>query len=189
MTLRAQRLHCAPMKRFLTLLVLGLMLAGCAGEAPAPPLTPMPSAPQDPSDAQLRAAISDILRERGAPLNTDYQIARYDLNTDHLREGIVLISAPYGYWCDTNGCPLWVFEAQDNSFKFVNAVAPVRAPVYAAHLKNAGWHVLLTRVSGRAARAKDAALFYNGSTYETDPSRAHDYPISSETIAATLFIR
>ena len=132
----------------------------------------MPTAKvEDPDDAALKDALYKFLSTSEAPVASTYKYVRYDLNGDRRRDAIVLFKTPYGYWCGINGCTMLVFKAHDKHFTLVNAIQPVREPVYIGMMKTKGWNDILVRVSGRAAKAKDVVIRYNGSGYDSDPSK------------------
>jgi hypothetical protein len=72
---------------------------------------------------------------------------------------------PYGYWCDTHGCTMLVMRAGNDKFELVNAIQPVRAPLYVSNTESNGWKDIIVRVTGRWDESKDVAMTYNGAQY------------------------
>lgn len=131
---------------------------------------PPPQAPVDPNDDRMREAVQSFLIHTKAPVSSRYEFQRVDLDADGLRDALVLLKTPYGYWCGMHGCALLVFKAGDDKFTLVNAVQPIREPLYISDRKTNGWKDLIVRVSGRWDRAKNVALKFNGYQYPNDPS-------------------
>lgn len=164
-------------KKLLIACVLPLLITACSSDESGPTLTPLPKvSAKDPSDAVLIDALRKFITQGGAPQATGYQYIRYDLNNDGLRDGLMILKTPYGYWCGTHGCTMLVFKAHEDRFTLVNSVQPVRAPVYISTLQNNGWKDLVVRVSGRSTKAKHVALKFDGSKYPTDPSPLPPFP-------------
>ncbi len=163
------------------LLVLGLtgFLAACAGgesrHAALNPLTPMPAAINEPSDAQLDVAVKSFLKESHAPAASIYSFRRTDLNSDGRRDALIIFKNPYGYWCGIYGCTMLVMEANEDSFKLVNAVQTVREPIYVSDTKTNGWNEIIMHISGRWTETKDVALQYDGEKYPANPSELPPY--------------
>lgn len=172
-------IYSTPMPCIRILLFLALfpvLLAACASDSDRPTLTPMPVSKEDPSDEVLIEALQKFVKDGGAPAATGYQYVRVDLNDDGLRDALMLLKTPYGYWCGTHGCTMLVFKAHSDKFTLVNSVQPVRAPVYISVMKSNGWKNLVVRVSGRWNEAKDVALQFDGRKYPTDPSDLPPFP-------------
>lgn len=172
---------------FLSLL---LILTACAGEPDklAQPLLPVYSGPQDPGDEVMRAAVADFLVASGAPQASDYNFSRYDLDNDGRRDALVLFKSPYGYWCDMHGCTMLVLKASDAGFNLVNAIQPVRGPLYISENTGSnGWKDLVLHVSGRWDKAKDVAMAYNGSQYPSNPASLPAYPKGERTDYTRIF--
>lgn len=123
----------------------------------------------DPSDKILAQSVKKILKEGGAPLASNYQFARYDLDQDGRRDAVVLFQTPHGYWCDMYGCTMLVLKASNYDFDLVNSIQPVRGPLLISQSQSNGWSDLITRVSGRWDDAKDVAMMFNGETYPQNP--------------------
>ena len=156
----------------LMLALLPLGLYGCGTSSDTQPLTPLPHTKvDDPTDEALKEALHKFLSTSEAPVASTYKYVRFDLNGDHRRDALVLFKTPYGYWCGINGCTMLVLKAHDKHFTLVNAIQPVREPVYIGMMKTKGWNDILVRVSGRAAKAKDVTIKFDGNTYHSDPSK------------------
>ena len=68
-----------------------------------------------------------------------------------------------------HGCTMLVLKAGDDRFTLVNAIQPVREPLYISDSESNGWRNLVVRVSGRWDSAKDVAMRYNGQVYPENP--------------------
>lgn len=159
----------------LTITCIGLFLLGGCQSAPkqkitANPLTPAPEKVIDPDDFQLQKSVLSVLREMSAPMHSNYDYRRIDLNEDGRRDAIILFKTPYGYWCGTHGCTMLVMEAHNDHFTLVNSIQPVRPPIYETSNKTNGWKDIVIRVSGRWHKAKNVSAKYNGQQYPLDPS-------------------
>lgn len=182
-------------KRFrllLTALTLSVLpfIAGCASSDESTPksaLTPLPAIPIDPSDKLLKRDLQIFLEQTGAPTASSYDLARFDLNADGRREALVLFKTPYGYWCDMHGCTMLVFKAYDDHFTLVNAIQPLREPLYIDALETKGWKNMGVRVSGRWNDAKDVVLQFDGRTYPSNPADLPPYPRDMHTASTRLF--
>lgn len=161
---------------FIMLLMLPLFLGACASEPQTQTLTPMPRSTQDPPDERLIDALKEFITQGHAPPATGYQYVRYDLNGDGLRDALMLLKTPFGYWCGTHGCTMLVFQAHPGKFTLVNAIQPVQAPVYISTMKSNGWKDLVVRVSGRWTKAKDVAMLFDGQKYPSNPSDLPPFP-------------
>lgn len=129
----------------------------------------------DPQDKALEEAVASFLGGTEAPVASTYEFTRIDLDSDGRRDGLVMLKTPYGYWCGIHGCAMLVFKAQDQSFEFVNAIQPIRAPLYISNTETNGWKNLVARVSGRWDKAKDVLLQYDGQQYADNPSHLPEY--------------
>jgi len=162
---------------FLILLVLAL--PACSGSKRNiyidNPLTPFPEAASDPSNEILIAAIKDFLADSGAPISSRYEFSRVDLDGDNRRDALILFKNPYGYWCDMHGCTMLVMKAQDDHFELVNAIQPIRTPLYVSEIETNGWKDLIIRVSGRWDQSRDVAMQYDGRKYPSNPSALPPY--------------
>ncbi len=153
-----------------------LALAGCASTVPEnDPLTPFPEAALDPDDEVLASAVQEFLLTTEAPNASHYEYSRTDLDNDGRRDALVLLNNPYGYWCGQHGCTMLVLRAHNNSFELVNAVQPIRTPLYISDSQTNGWKDLIVRVSGRQSEAKDVAMQYNGERYPLSPDGLPPY--------------
>ena len=164
------------LRTLISLALLPLLLSACSSSPEQTPLTPMPVSSSDPGDEVLIEALQKFIKNGGAPAATGYQYVRVDLNDDGLRDALMLLNRPYGYWCGTHGCTMLVFKAHSDKFTLVNAIQPVRAPVHISVMKSNGWKNLVMRVSGRWDKAKDVALLFDGKKYPSDPSKLPPFP-------------
>jgi len=76
---------------------------------------------------------------------------------------------PYGYWCNTLGCKIFIAKATNNGFNIVQSIAPVREPIYLANTTTNGWKDIILKISGREEQPKTVKLKFNGKTYPTTP--------------------
>lgn len=151
------------------------LASGCASDTKYSdePLTPMPqaSAFNDPDNAQFMRAVTEYIKTKDAPGNTQYEFTRLDLNNDGRREGLILMKSPHQYWCTLNGCNMVVFKANNNGFTLVSEISPVRGPLTVSNKKTNGWNDIVVRVSGRMnANTKDVALQFDGTGYPPQPA-------------------
>lgn len=155
------------------LLAPALLLPGCASnqgdELAEAHLVPGPPPVIDPSDMVLKQSVLEIMKETGGPLNSNYTFQRTDLNNDGRRDAIVLFRTPYGFWCGTHGCTMFVMQAHNESFSLVSAIQTVRPPVHVSEVETNGWKNLILRVSGRSIKAKDVAMKFDGTGYPQYP--------------------
>lgn len=151
------------------------------------PLTPGPPPVIDPSDIVLRESVLGIMKDTGGPLNSNYTYQRVDLDSDGRRDAIVLFKTPYGFWCGTHGCTMFVMKAHNDSFSMVSAIQTVRPPIHVSEMETNGWKNLILRVSGRSTKAKDVAMKFDGRTYPqypdvVDPIAPVEYAMRTEII-------
>jgi len=161
------------------ILILPALLGGCSSSETIQkiePLTPLTFDNSEPDDAALADAIALYLAQGSQPRASGYDYARIDLNGDRKRDALVMLKVPYGYWCGIHGCTMLVFTADGNKFTLINAVQPVRGPVYVSTLKSNGWKNLVIRVSGRSSKAKDVAMMFDGRRYPITPSNLPPFP-------------
>ena len=158
---------------YITFAVLSLLITGACQSAPKQdhatkaPLTPLPEL-VDPNDFQLQQSVLATLKTMGAPMHSNYDYRRIDLNDDGRRDALVMVDSPYGYWCQQNGCTLLIMEAHNDEFTVVNKVSPLRPPLYKTGMKKNGWETLANRVSGRWSVAKNVLIEYDGQSYPED---------------------
>ncbi len=147
-----------------------LTLAGCASTQEEPELLlPFPQASADPGNEVLTSAIKEFLAETDAPNSSHYEFSRMDLDNDGRRDALILFNNPYGYWCGQHGCTMLVMRAHNDSFQLVNAVQPIRTPLYISDNNTNGWKDLIVRVSGRQQDSKDVAMRFDGRKYPSSP--------------------
>jgi putative lipoprotein len=163
-----------PLSRFILAGLALLALSACASPereiaVDNNPLTPMPEF-NDPDDKILAGSVQDFLKETGAPLYSEYEFTRADLDTDGRRDALVLFKNPYGFWCGGHGCTMLVLKANNDSFTLVNSVQPIRTPLEISNQKQHGWKTMIARVSGRTEAPRDVALMFDGQAYPQDPS-------------------
>jgi hypothetical protein len=151
-----------------------IILSACASkpEKAAEVLTPMPDvyAVRDPSDDVLMSAVSDYLKEKSAPAQSQYEFTRVDLDGDGRREGLVLMNSPHEYWCGSDGCDMIVLKARNDGFTLASEIMPVRGPLRVSNAVTNGWRDLIVRVSGRFdIQTKDVALQFGQAGYPSQP--------------------
>jgi hypothetical protein len=162
-----------------------LLLAACAGGTDHAGLTPTGS--QDPDDAAMRESVTAFLQQTGAPVSSMYDFQRIDLDHDGRRDALVLFKNPYGYWCDQNGCTMLVMHAGEESFELVNAIQPVRGPLYVSSAATNGWRDIILHVGGRWSATRDVAMTYNGAQYPRNPDVMPPYLLASSANAQRVF--
>lgn len=138
-------------------------------------LTPPPVESADPDDSVMREAVTAFLAETDAPVSSMYEYRRVDLDGDKRRDALVLFKNPYGFWCDLHGCTMLVLKAGDDKFTLVNAIQPVRAPLYISEAGTNGWKSLIVRVTGRWDESKDVAMMFDGNQYPDNPAALPAY--------------
>ncbi|MBX2833617.1 MAG: hypothetical protein KTR28_01460 [Micavibrio sp.] len=145
---------------------------------------------KDPTDQQLKQALNSFLENTEAPISSQYQFSRIDLDGDGRRDGLVLFKNPYGYWCGMHGCTMLVLKAHNDGFTLVNSIQPIREPLYVAtNEETNGWKDMFVRVSGRWDDAKDVKIAFNGSQYPDNPAHLPNDPTFSFSEAVPLFQR
>ncbi len=154
--------------RFFYVCIIAGMLAGC-GLFHEGGRVPLSEALIDPEDRVLKQSVAEILKKTGAPVSSSYSFYRLDLEGDGRRDALVLFELPYGHWCDINGCTVLVMKAHNTGFTVVNAIHPVREPLYISAHKTQGWSDIIVRVSGRWDRAKNVVLSFDGDRYPENP--------------------
>ncbi len=167
-----------------TLLLAACGHGGCCGSEAS--LTPAP-AHTDPDDSVMRGSVTAFLQETGAPVSSMYEFKRIDLDRDGRRDALVLFKNPYGYWCDTHGCTMLVMRAGNDKFELVNAIQPVRAPLYVSNTESNGWKDIIVRVTGRWDESKDVAMTYNGTQYADNPATMPAYMHVAANTAQRVF--
>ncbi len=178
------------LKSIALMLILPLALTACSSTsddsaALYSPLTPLPGATVDPSDEEMRLAVQKFLNGSEAPANSTYDFTRIDLDADGRRDALVLFKNPYGFWCGMHGCTMLVLKAHDKNFELVNAIQPVREPLYVSRDKTNGWKDLIVRVSGRWSESKDVAMRFDGHEYPQNPGK--EAPVSDYVQEARVF--
>lgn len=173
------------------LLVPALFVSGCTANQDMAeiqaPLLPGPPPVIDPSDIVLKNSLLGIMKETGGPLNSNYTYQRVDLDSDGRRDAIVLFRTPYGFWCGTHGCTMFVMKAHNEHFSMVSAIQTVRPPVHVSEMETNGWKNIILRVSGRSTKAKDVAMKFDGKSYPQypdvmDPIAPTEYAMRTEII-------
>ena len=173
-------------RRFILSVILPLLLlSGCAGEEREDPRLSLtvPSVPTDPDDAALDHAMRAKFSEAGMPQSSRFQYVRVDLDGDGRRDALVLMTAPFGTWCDLYGCTLYVMKASNDDFSFISEIRPVRTPLRVGDTRTHGWRDLIARIDGRWSRSHDVALRFDGAGY---PAAPEDEPPLPEYVVAEV---
>lgn len=160
------------MRRILTLVLLSpslIFILGLAACGPARNIY-IEETTHDPDDSVMIDSVVAFLKVTGAPVSSSYEYTRVDLNADKRRDALVMLKNPYGHWCDFNGCTMLVLRANDDSFSVVNAIRPVRGPLYVSPVRTNGWTDIVMRVDGRQTKTKDVSIKFDGAKYPADPS-------------------
>ena len=157
---------------FLLLCAVLLLVTGCSSDnVPAVSASP----PQDLPDSVMRESVMAFLNDTGAPVSSLYEYSRIDLDNDGRRDAFILFKNPYGYWCGQNGCTMLVMHAEKNRFELVNAIQPVRGPLYVSDSTSHGWKTLVIPITGRWSESKDVAMMYDGTRYPGSPDAMPPY--------------
>lgn len=153
------------------------VLSGCGtDEQIRASMTPEPQEISDPSDSVLKDTISQRLKGQNAPLQSQYDFARIDLNGDGRRDALVLYRLPHTYWCGWSGCQLSIFRAEENGFTFVNDIPGIRGPLVISSQTSEGWRDIITELSGTPLYNRRVTLAFSGSTYPSTPMNAPSAP-------------
>ncbi|MFK7839045.1 MAG: hypothetical protein AB8B83_01840 [Bdellovibrionales bacterium] len=163
---------------FTCCLAITTLLIGCTPSTTTNNRVETPTTFKDPTNEQLHEAILNFMKTTGAPVSSTYNFVRFDLDGDKRREAIIMVKAPYGYWCGQHGCVLMVMKAHNNGFTFVNAVQPVREPIFISRAKTNGWNNVVVRISGRWSETKNVLLRFDGKQYPDNPETLSPYPIN-----------
>lgn len=174
------------MKYLLFLIV--ILLSACSSQNTGYSLTPMPDF-KEPDDAALHLAMQYYITAENAPLNSLYDIARVDLDRDGRREGLVLMKTPHTYWCDWGGCPMLIFQARGNRFKFISRTENVRGPIFVSQDKTSAWRKIITRTSGTNTSDRNVVLNFNGLTYPKNTLSAPTYGAQPHSQIMDKFFR
>ncbi|MPW30304.1 hypothetical protein F9L16_15055 [Agarivorans sp. B2Z047] len=148
------------------------------------PATLMASSDYDP---EVEAALKQYFKLHRTELNgTKYQWWKFDLNGDGKDEIITYVD-----WCGSGGCSLLIFEAKDNSHRFLSKTTLVHSPFFLATSSNARWQDLLLEVSGGGATPGLRLLRFDGLSYPLNPSMQPEAPqpapVSGITFHAEAF--
>jgi hypothetical protein len=174
---------------FFLLMTLSIgLLAGCAANGGHDyALTPVPEDPADPTDAQMRQAVMAFLKDSGAPVASEYEFKRVDMDGDRRRDALVLFRSPYGYWCGKDGCTMLVLHARQDDFTLVSSIVPVREPLYVSAKETNGWRDIIVHVSGRWTQTKDVAMQFDGRAYPPHPDHLPAYMQYASNEAMRIF--
>lgn len=151
-----------------------LTLGGCGGtdqQSSPPSLLPISAIARHNNldDGYVKSAMAEYIEFSEAPRFSRYDFTRVDLNDDGLMDALVHMKAPYGHWCNPNGCTVIVLLAHHTSFQIAGNISPVRAPLYLANTKTHGLRDIITHHSGGIGNARNIKLEYDGRTYPHDP--------------------
>lgn len=136
----------------------------------------------DPSDAALVDSMQGLVTRAGMPPSSRFQYTRVDLDGDGRRDALVLMTAPYGTWCDLYGCTLYVMKAGAKDFTQVSQIHPVRTPLLVGDRRSNGWRDLVLRIDGRWSQTHDVALKFDGQAYPAVPEE--QAPLTEYEMAA-----
>ena len=158
------RRYDARMRQFyLMFLLFCLALPGCGNKGNAP--LAVSEKRVDLDDQYVIRAIDDYLAAKNGVSFSEYDFMRVDLDQDGWLDALVHLTAPYGRWCNMQGCSVLVFHAQETGFRLAGEIHPVRTPFYVGNSVTNGWRDLVVRVSGGVERARNVALRYDGRRY------------------------
>jgi hypothetical protein len=145
------------------------MLGGCGGADKADSLSDFPEMGNGPGEAALRLKIKDYIARQKGPANSRYEYSLTDLNGDGRREGLVLFTLPYSYWCGWGGCSLAVFAANSDSFALMSEMTHVRGPIVVAKRTTNGWRDIVLRVSGTNLPDRTVHMTFGSNGYPSNP--------------------
>jgi hypothetical protein len=154
---------------FFLFFLLCLPLCGCGGGTGGPRLTPLAYSPAEPGETLLMDSVRGFLQRQSAPAQTQFEYGLFDLNGDGMRDALVYLKSPYGFWCAMEGCALLVMKAEERGFSPVTLIRPVRNPVYIGAERHEGWHDLAVLVAGGEALAAESVLRFDGNSYPSSP--------------------
>jgi len=157
----------------LSFIAASILLASCGTpDTSKDLLTPLPQTSVDPTDRQLRQAVSNYLNLTSAPPQSRYQYSRIDLNGDGLRDALILFESPFSYWCTSSGCIMAVFQAHDQNFSMVSEIKNIRGPAMVSHETTNEWRDLIARISVKNRQDYNVRLAFDGSAYPSDIERS-----------------
>ncbi|HEV2867008.1 MAG TPA: hypothetical protein VGX37_10880 [Allosphingosinicella sp.] len=137
------------------------VLAGLLGAAaPAGP-----ASQGDSLHAYLQAQFAEVRQDYP---ETTYQSAFADLNGDGRAEAIVYFSS--SYFCGSGGCDVFVFTPDREGWRQVAEISLGRPPIRLLATRHRGWRDLGIFVAGGGARPHEAAVAFDGSTYQPNPT-------------------
>lgn len=150
------------------------LLGGCSGKQNAKNETIMtPMGEQTLTvrydDGYLKSAMQDYLEYHKAPLFSQYDFTKKDLDNDGIMDGLVYMKTPYGRWCNTAGCTLLIFKGHPEGFSVVGEITSVRPPFDISSEETQGWKNIKVHISGKAEKAHTRMLFFNGKQYMQSP--------------------
>lgn len=156
------------------------MLAGCgSGDRDIDTgMSDFPAQGSGPGEAALRLKIRDYIARQKGPANSKYEYTMTDLNGDGRREGIVLFTLPYGYWCDWGGCTMAIFAANPDSFVLMSEITHVRGPIVVARRVTNGWRDIVLRVSGTNMPDRTVLVSYGADGYPSNPMGERELAMS-----------
>ena len=161
------------LRHYCSLAFISVSLNGCGyndrlAHQQASPLLPIVELEKrlDMDDQHVTAAVHDYLKHKQAPPFSQYDFMRVDLDQDGWRDALIYITAPYGQWCNANGCTVLVLHAKEDGFTIAGEISPIRPPFYISDTLNDGWRNIIVRVSGRTEKAKNVVLRFDGMKYQ-----------------------
>jgi len=168
------------------LLLFTLFLVACNGSSNDinHSLTPLPGAEKDLPDSALLEPMATFITTQNAPPNSQYDLARIDLNGDGLREAITLFKNPYTHWCGWDGCGMAIFKATPQGFEPLSTISGVRGPIYISGLQSNGWKDIIIRISGTNMPAKNIVMRFDGNGYPSSPMLAPDLTVPLSSLSA-----
>ena len=99
-----------------------------------------------------------------------YVAAFTDLEGNGVEAAIVYLESDE--WCGTSGCRTLIVARRGSSYRVVKTIIVAQLPIRVSRNKSHGWHDIIFRVQGGGiAHAYDSTLTFDGTTYETGPSR------------------
>ena len=167
-----------PMIKILILVAFTGLLIGCRAKDYTPSLTPMPESARDLCDEILTQSITTFLQSRGAPISSQYDFIRADLNGDNKREGLVMMKLPHSYWCGWAGCPMFIFTPRLGDFMMMSEIQNVRGPIFIAPKSDGNkqqWRNIIARASGGNTPDRTVVLSYSPHGYTSNTLNAPEF--------------
>lgn len=127
------------------------------------------AAVQEPEDPMLLEAVAYEIR--GTQLEGQkvrYTYSRFNLDTDAVREVLVLFQSPY--YCGSGGCTAILYKPSGDGYRPISRFTLVNTPIAVSRQITNGWHDLLVAVKGGGVEAGFVRLAFDGEGYPSNPT-------------------